>query len=172
MHRQPAGRPDQAGPGRHDLALVPAGELARVLEHLMRASKIEGLEPIENNEGDAAVEHASTLQSALPWRQRQLFHDLRHRCHLEAVDGRSLTGLRVFRGFLFRGIWPISRDGNRPAGFVVCRLDRGTHERRPAWPDQDWPPGRGYAAAHPRPDAIAESSRGYSVANSCIAGRV
>src|SRR6266480_1806745 len=94
MHRQAAGRPDQAGPGRHDLDLVPAGELARMLEYLMRASKIEGLEPIENYECDAAVEHASTLQSALAWRQRPPSHDLRHTRQLRTADRRPAKPVR------------------------------------------------------------------------------
>src|SRR5258707_14272809 len=67
------------------MAAVTARQLARVLEHLMRADEIEWLEAIEDHEVDAALVHFFTLRSARPWRQPHLSHDLRH-------AGQLLTG--------------------------------------------------------------------------------
>ena len=53
--------PKLAGPSGHHLTHVAAGQPARVVKHLMRANKIQSLEPLENDEHDPLPLHPSTL---------------------------------------------------------------------------------------------------------------
>ncbi len=64
MHRQAAGRPDQARLGGHDLADVTAAEPGRVAEHLVRADHVERLEAVKDDEYGPALVHAFTLLCA------------------------------------------------------------------------------------------------------------
>src|SRR5258706_3020096 len=100
------------------MAAVTARQLARVLEHLMRADEIEWLEAIEDHEVDAALVHSFTLRPARLWRQRRLSHDSRHAGHLLTEPGHARRAGRLLsrrlQGTPHRP--PSSRDRTRPTG--------------------------------------------------------
>src|SRR5258707_3232833 len=98
------------------MAAVTARQLARVLEHLMRADEIEWLESIEDHQVDAALVHSFTLRPARPWRQPRLSHDSRHAGQLLTEPGHA----RLARRLLSRRLQgpphrpPSSPDCTRP----------------------------------------------------------
>jgi hypothetical protein len=57
---------------------MAACQARRLLEDLMRADEVKGLESLEDHEDGAALIHSFTLMAARQWRQRHLAHDLRH----------------------------------------------------------------------------------------------
>ncbi len=61
VYRKVAAGPHRARQWCRDLAGVSAGELVSVLEHLVRADKVQELETLEDDEDDAALFHSSTL---------------------------------------------------------------------------------------------------------------